>query len=376
MKNKKIPHYGKVKPINYRYIYEEQFYDVLGKLKLPLMIVIFTTMVGVLIFMIANNKSDGQSVVNFFFHTVISISTIGYTEGYSENTTMNRLISAVFIIIAFPLGYMYGLVKTIQVLTTSNLDKIYRYWRMYKDMEKINDHFIITPFNEITKEIMKDFKKRRIPFILIEPDRRKEQEIQAFNPDYYVFDEPHKRAVLLGCFIERAKGLITAFEENTQDLAVIVTARLIRPDKDNFYIFATATTEGSAEKMKLLGANEVIVPQQTIGKRIVSLVLHPPSPLVSNFLNKIAFGERTDIDIAEVYIDENSWIVGKALKDIHLRKNTNTTVVAIVKPDGKMDIAPSGDTIIKARDTLLLLGKPINVEKAKIYINKPQEVES
>jgi voltage-gated potassium channel len=374
---KNTPHYGKVKPINYRYIYEEKFYDVLGQLKLPLMIVIFVSTLGVLIFMIANNKTDGESVLNYFFHTVITISTIGYTEGYnSENTALNRFISAVYILFAFPAGYMYGLVKTIQVLTSSNLEEIYRYWRMYKNMESLKDHFIITPFNEITKEIMKDFKKRNIPFILIEPNKGKKKEVEEFNPPYFIFDEPHKRAVLLGSFIDKAKGLITAFEENTQDLAVIVTARLIKPDKESFFIFATATTEGSAEKMKLLGANEVIVPQQTIGKRIVSLVLHPPSPLVSNFLNKIAFGERMDIDITEVYIDENSWIVGKALKDIHLRKNTKTTVVAIVKPDGKMDISPSGESVIKSGYTLLLLGKPEHIEKAKMYLTKPQEVSS
>lgn len=161
LKDKKIPHYGKVKPINYRYIYEEKFYDVLGQLKLPLMIVIFVTTIGTLMFMIVNNKSDGESVVNFFFHTVISISTIGYTEPYTENVILNRFLSSIFIMFAFPLGYMYGLVKTIQVLTTSNLETIYRYWRMYKEMEKIKDHFIITPFNEITKEIIKDFKKKK-----------------------------------------------------------------------------------------------------------------------------------------------------------------------------------------------------------------------
>lgn len=375
MEKQKTPHYGKVKPINYRYIYEEKFYDVLGQLKLPLMVVIFVSTVGVLLFMIVNNKTDGESVVNYFFHTVISISTIGYTEGYgTDNLTLNRLITSIYILFAFPAGYMYGLVKTIQVLTTSNLGKIYKYWRMYKEMENIKDHFIITPFNEITKEIMNDFKKRNIPFVLIEPDKRKKEEIENFNPGYFILDEPHKRAVLLGAFIERARGIITAFEENTQDLAVIVTARLIMPDRNNFYIFATATTEGSAEKMKLLGANEVIIPQQTIGKRIVSLVLHPPSPLVSNFLNKIAFGEKMDIDITEVHIDENSWVAGKALKDIHLRKNTGTTVVAIVKPNGKMDIAPSGESVIKSGYTLLLLGKPENIEKAKTYLNKPQEV--
>lgn len=368
---KKTHNYGKVKPINYKAVYEEKFYDILGQLKLPLMIVIFVTTLGTLIFMIINGS---ENAVNAFFHTVISISTIGYTEGYTENIVLNRFVSSLFIIIAFPLGYMYGLVKTLQVLTQSNIDKIYRYWRMYKKMEKIQDHYIITPYNQITKQIIEDFKKRKIPFVLIEQDKSKREVIEKEGYDYFIIDEPYRRAVLLGAFIEKAKGLITAHEENTQDLAVIVTARLIRPDRENFYIFATATTEGSAEKMKLLGANEVIVPQNTIGKRIVSMVLHPPSPLVSNFLDKIAFGEKSDIDITEILLTENSWVIGKALKDIHLRKNTQTTIVAVVKSNGKMDIAPSGDYILKNNDTILILGKPENIEKAKRYITNPQEV--
>lgn len=370
-KKKNIPNYGNVKAINYRAIYEGKFYDILGQLKLPLMIVIFVTTFGTLLFMIVNGS---ENAVNGLFHTVITISTIGYTEGYSENVALNRFIFSIFIIFAFPLGYLYGLVKVLQVLTQSNMGEIYKYWRMYKLMEKIENHYIITPYNQITREIMADFRKRKIPFILIEQDESKRSKIEGEGYDYFIIDEPHKRAVLLGAFIERAKGLITAHEENTQDLSVIVTARLIRPDKDNFYIFSTATTEGSAEKMKLLGANEVIIPHSTVGKRIVSMVLHPPSPLVSNFLNKIAFGERTDIDITEIHISAESWIVGKALKDLHLRKNTLTTIVAIVKSGGKMDIAPSGDYVIKEGDTLLLLGKPENIEKAKKYLTNPEEV--
>lgn len=368
MKNRKITHYGNVKRKNYKAIYEEKFYDLLNQLKVPLMIVIFVTTAGTLLFMIINGKSSGEDVVNYFFHTVITISTVGYTESYTNNIILNRFLASIFIIIAFPLGYLYGLVKTFQVLMSGEINKIYFYWRMYKKMEHINYHFIITPFNAITQEIIKDFKRKKISFILIEPDNLKENDIKDLNIPYYIFDEPHKRSVLLGAFIDKARGLISAFEENTQDLAVIVTARLIRPDKDNFYIFTTATNEGAAEKMKLLGANEVIVPNITIGKRIVSMVLHPPSPIVSNFLNKIAFGERTDIDISEVYVDKNSWIVEKALKDIHLRKNTKTTIIAIVKSNGKMDIAPVGDTVIKEGYTLLLLGKAEDIEKAKRYI--------
>ena len=379
--SKKKKHYGNVKPKRYRAIYEEKFYDILFQLRYPLMTVIFFTTLGVLMLMIINNKSDGGSVLNFFFHTIITFSTVGYTEGYDvspQHLMVNRFFTTFFIIVTIPLVYIYGLVTTVSVFMTSNIDEIYRYWRMYKAMEKLKNHYIICRFNGITKELMRNLKKRGIKFVLIEPDGSLEDEIRNFGVDFYVIDEPHKRSVLLGVGIEDAKGIVTAFEENTQDLSVIVTARLIRPDKDGFMIFATATTEGAAEKMKLLGANEVIIPDISVGRRMTSFILHPPSPVLSGFLEKIAYGERTDIDIMEIKIDEKSDLIGKKLKDIHMRQETGATIVAIVRKDGRMKIAPSGETQIAEGDSLIVLGHPKALKRAeeffKTHIKENEEV--
>ncbi len=379
--SKKKKHYGNVKPKSYRAIYEEKFYDILFRLRYPLMTVIFFTTLGVLMLMIINNKSDGKSVLNFFFHTVITFSTVGYTEGYDTSPQylmVNRFFTTLFIIVTIPLVYIYGLVTTVSIFMNSKIDEIYRYWRMYKAMEKLKNHYIICRFNGITKELMRNLKKRGIKFVLIEPDGSLEDEIKKFGVDFYVIDEPHKRSVLLGVGIESAKGIVSAFEENTQDLSVIVTARLIRPDKDEFMIFATATTEGAAEKMKLLGANEVIIPDISVGRRMTSFILHPPSPVLSGFLEKIAYGERTDIDIMEIRIDERSDLVGKKLKDIHMRQETGATVVAIVRKDGRMKIAPSGDTQIVEGDSLIVLGHPKALKRAeeffKAHIKENEEV--
>ncbi|WP_456403145.1 potassium channel family protein [Persephonella sp.] len=366
--NRKSKHYGNVKPKNYRAIYEEKFYNILFLLRYPLMTVIFFTTLGVLMLMIINNRSDGQSVLNYFFHTVITFSTVGYTEGYgTENLNINRFFSTLFIMISIPLVYIYGLVTTVNVFLNSNIREIFRYWRMYKAMDELKGHYIICRFNGITRELMKNLKKRGIKYVLIEPDPKLEEEIKNFGVDFYVIDEPHKRSVLLGVGIERAKGVISAFEENTQDLSVIVTARLIRPDRDKFSIFATATTEGAAEKMKLLGANEVIVPDVAVGRRMSSFVLHPPSPTLSGFLEKIAYGERTDIDIIEVKIDQQTDIIGKKLKDIKMRQETGATVVAIIRANGKMKIAPSGETEIKLGDSLIILGHPKALRRAEEF---------
>lgn len=123
--------------------------------------------------MIVNGKTDGKSVTDYFFHTIITFTTIGYTEGYTDNLTVNRLVSSVFLMVAFPLVYFYGLAAAVQVVLQGDIKNKYKHWRMYSKMERMKDHYIICGLNETSKEIMRSFIKRDIPFILIDSDEKK-----------------------------------------------------------------------------------------------------------------------------------------------------------------------------------------------------------
>jgi len=363
----KVKHYGNVKPISFKTIYERQLYDVLSDLRFPLMTVIFFTTLYVLIMMITNQKTDGESVTNYFFHTIITFTTIGFTEGYSGDLTMNRLVTSVFLMIAFPLVYFYGLAATVQVILQGDLKTKFRYWRMYRKMEHIKDHYIICGFNETSKEIMRSFIKRKISFILLEPDENKRQEITEFGIQYYAVAQPQRRDVLLGLFIEDSKGLITTFDDDTLDIAIIVTARLIMPDTENYYIFSTATSEMDSEKMKLLGANEVIVPAVTTGRRITSYVVHPPSPSMSGFLDLVAYGEKSTVDIVEIRIDENSEFAGKTIETSQFKTKTGTNIIATVNSEGDINTVPEKDTLLTVDSSIIVLGTPKQLEKVAMF---------
>lgn len=363
----KEKHYGKVKPICFKSIYERQLYDVLSDLRFPLMTVIFFTTLYVLTMMIINHKTDGESVTNYIFHTVITFTTIGFTEGYTDNITINRLVTSVFLMIAFPLVYFYGLAATVQVILQGNIKTKVRYWRMYRKMEHIKNHYIICGFNETSKEIMRSFLKRKIPFILIEPDESKRDEITEFGVQYYVIAQPQRRDVLLGLFIEDSQGLITSFDDDTLDISIIVTARLIMPDKENYYIFSTATTEMDSEKMKLLGANEVIVPAVTTGRRITSYVVHPPSPAMSGFLDLVAYGEKSNVDIVEIKISEESELAGKTIETSGFRSKTGTNIIATVNEQGDINTIPERNTLLSAGTSIIVLGTPKQLETVAAF---------
>jgi len=359
--------YGRVKPVSFKGIYERQLYDVLSDLRFPLMTVIFFTTLYVLTMMIINGKTDGENVANYLFHTIITFTTIGYTEGYSDNITINRLVTAVFIMVAFPLVYFYGLAAAVQVILQGDIKTKYRQWRMYSKMERIKNHYIICGFNETSKEIMRSFQKRGIQFILIDPDESLRQDIMEFGVEFYAVAQPQKRDVLLGLFIEDSKGLITTFDDDTLDIAIIVTARLIMPDIEDYYIFSTSTTEMDSEKMKLLGANEVIVPAVTTGRRITSFVLHPPSPAMSSFLDLVAYGEKSNVDIIEVKISEKSEMADKTIAESGFKDKTGTNIIATVDTKGKINTVPDIKTVLAVGTSIIVLGTPKQLEKVVAY---------
>lgn len=360
-------HYGNVRPFSFKSMYERKLYDVLSDLRFPLMTVIFFTTAYIVIMMIINGKTDGVSVTNYFFHTIISFTTIGYTEGYTDNITLNRLITALFLMVAFPLVYFYGLAAAVQVILKGDIKDKMIHWRMYSKMERIKDHYIICGFNETSKEIMRSFMKRKIPFILIDPDEENRQLIMEFGVQFYAIAQPQRRDILLGLFIEDSKGLITTFDDDTLDISIIVTTRLIMPDKENYFIFSTSTTEMDSEKMKLLGANEVIVPAVTTGRRITSYVVHPPSPAMSSFLDLVAYGEKSDIDIVEIKIAEDSEFAGKTIGASGFKQKTGTNIIATVDEKGHITTVPGVNTILAPGTSIIVLGTPKQLSRVAVY---------
>lgn len=360
-------HYGNAKALSFKSLYEKQLYEVLSDLRFPLITVIFFTTLYVLVMMIINGRTDGTSVANYLFHTIISFTTIGYTEAYTDNITMNRLVTCIFLMIAFPLVYFYGLAATVQVILQGDIKNKFQHWRMYSKMEKIQNHFIICGFNETSKEIIRSFMRKKIPYILIDPDETKREEIVEFGVAYYAIAQPQRRDVLLGLFIEDSKGLITTFDDDVLDISIVVTARLIMPDREKYLIVSTSETESDSEKMKLLGANEVIVPAVTTGRRITSFVMHPPSPAMSSFLDLVAYGEKSDLDIVEIKIHADSDIAGRTIAESGFKDKTGTGIIATVDTKGKINTVPEKDTILHADSSIIVLGTRAQLEKVMAY---------
>jgi len=352
-------------------IYEERLFEILRQFQLPLLMLHTVMSVGTIGYMIL---SDGD-FINSLYMTIITVGTIGYGEVVRGSDTLVGRIFTTFLALGGIGVFTTSVTILIRIFFAEDFVGVFRAWKMLSDIEKLRNHYILCGFNRTTLELIKLLKKRKISYVVIDSRKEIERQLKENRIEYYILEEPYKRMILDAAGIKRAKGLVVNLGDDARNIAVIVTARLLRPDKDNFFIFSFASNPETAQKLEELGANRAIVPQKLLATRLAAYIFHTGSAYISDLFDKIAFGEEAEIDILELQVSEDSPLVGKKLKDVDLRKQLGVTVIAIRKADGSLNLTITGDTEIEAGDTLILFGHPKRLRVAqKILTERAQEL--
>ena len=103
-----------------------------------------------------------------------------------------------------------------------------------------------------------------------------------------------------------------------------------------------------------LGADQVVIPEQEHACRLAR------SLSSYNVLDYIELSD--DYGIVEVPAPKN-W-VGKSLKELNVRAKLGVNILA-VKQDGNINVSPSADYVIAARDVMVVLGDNKALEKVQ-----------
>ena len=297
---------------------------------------------------------EGWSAWDAFYMTIITVTTVGYQEVHPLSRAGEAHTVAVLIFGVGAALYAFTLLATIVV--EGGLPKRLQRRRQERMLESIKDHFIICGYGRIGSTVARQFRRQRVPYVVIERDPQRLH--AAIDEGSLALEgDASREDVLKRVGIARARGFIAAVGTDAENVYAVLSARVLRPD---LFIVSRAETDDATMKLKRAGADRVISPYQIGALQIAQTALRPA---VVDFVELATSTENLDLAMEEVTVSPQSPLANKSILDANLRQRFGVIVVGIQRQDLRMEFNPEPDTAMHPADKLVVLGRPESLKK-------------
>jgi voltage-gated potassium channel len=275
----------------------------------------------------------GFSPLNALFQTVTTVSTVGFRE--VEPLSANGQVFTMVLIVLGVGAAFYAFGVIIETFIEGRLNELLGRRRMDKTIASMTGHVVICGAGRVGRSICAEVAESGRRAVVIELD---EDKAAACGAPAVVGDATED-AMLRAAGIERASALVAAVETDADNSFIVLSARALNP---GLFVVARARSVDSEEKMRRAGADRVVMHERSIEFRL-----------------------------EEVRIDNGSPIVGRSLRDAHLRDRTGALVLALREPDGTFRTNPTPDAVMEAGQVIIAIGTQAELESLTSYVSGP-----
>ncbi|MBL6970259.1 MAG: NAD-binding protein [Campylobacterales bacterium] len=348
-----------------------EIYSQLKPFRLPLVLVQFIMMIGTLGYIVI----DDFPILDAIYQTGITFTTVGFGE-IAPISDAGRFFTITLIIFGFGI-FTLSTAILIDTIIKGKLFDLYKERGMLYKIARLRNHFVIFYHNEYSAQLAKQFIANHIPFVVVDPREDIEQIAKKNNYPYFLKEEAFTEKAFLKSHLSSAKGVISLSKNISDNITIIASVRLFEKElgrNNPFLLICNAETQHDVERLKKLGADKVVAPPSLMAKRVSAMAIRPD---MENVLEEFLYKKDTPIDMEELYIKDDSWLLEHKLKDAHLRDRFRVSIIGITESNGKFIQMPGGNEIIHAGCKLLIVGNQSNIYKAKRIINaneKPKDI--
>ena len=297
------------------------------------------------------------TLVDALYMTIITITTVGFGEVHPL-TDASKIFTIFMILTSISIyGYLVSVVS--EYLSNTTLMEALRTTKILKQIDSLEGHTIVCGYGRNGRQAAFKLKNHKKSCVVIEksPDLLKEIEEDGF---LCVEGDATDDASLLHAGIEKAKSLITALPSDADNLYVVLSSRQLNA---NTTIVSRATNDSSQHKLKIAGADNIIMPDKIGGDHMAALLVTPD---LVEFVNRISLDGESSANLEEIAVEDlpEEYLL-KSIRDLDLRKKTGCSVIGFVTGDGEYIINPSSDMVLQPKSNLILLGRPDQIVKIK-----------
>ncbi len=290
---------------------------------------------------------EGWHLVEALYMTVITLSTVGFSEVRPLSSAGRIFTSALIVAGVGAVTYLFAAIS--QYIVSGELTGSLRKARMQQRIDALSGHYIIVGYGRVGQQVVEDLLEAGSRCVVLETH----PEVLRHLPDGlpHVAGDGTEDGVLERAGIERASGLVASTGDDATNLFVTLTARTLNA---GLTIVSRANHPASEAKLRRAGASHVISPYRISGRRIARQLL---TPTVTDFLDVVMHSGKLELLLEECTVRPEGRLAGRTVAEAEVRKHTGANVLAIRRRgEGGIVTNLPADLRFEPDDVLIALG--------------------
>lgn len=298
---------------------------------------------------------EGWSLFDSFYMTIITVSTVGFNE-VNQLSDAGKLFTAFLIIFSFG-TFAYAISAITSYIVGGEYKAYFQEYKSLKSAKKMENHTVVCGYGRVGKQAAQDLRFYRKNFVVIEREKNIIEKSDQ-SEFHFIHGDSTDDQVLLKASIGSANALITALPKDADNLFVVLSARELNP---KLKIISRASSYSSMRKLRIAGADNVIMPDTVGGAHMASLVVNPD---IMEFMDLIKVSGKAAVNLEEIEFKElPDDVKYTTIGELQEKSLSGCNVIGYRSEDGEYIINPSTDLKILPNSKLFVLGNPEQIKK-------------
>ena len=301
---------------------------------------------------------EHYNLFDAFYMTIITVATVGYNEVHPLSDA-GRLFTTFLIITSFG-TFAYAVTSISRYVMDGEFNRYFKIYKVNESIKKLEDHVIICGYGRNGKQAAHVLKKHHKRFVVIEEKKDVITSLNQKHADLVIQGDSTQDEVLLRAGILKAKALITTLPVDADNLFIVLSARSLN---SKLTIISRASEENTDKKLKIAGADNVIMPDKIGGAHMASLVMQPD---VVEFVDIITGQGGDNIRLEEITFENIAQkFRNKTIRELEIGSKSGANIIGFKTTNSEYIINPSADTKIIPDAKLFVLGTTEQIKKLK-----------
>ena len=313
-----------------------------------------------------------ESRIDTFFDAIywslVTVSTVGYGD-ITPETPEGRFVAMVLILSG--IGVIAFFTSIIVSSFAEKLRTLREHW-VLAELRRFDDFTVICGYGRVGEVVVKKLVAESAHFLILEKDPDKVERARAAG--YFALQgDATSNELLARLRIEEAvRAIVCTTGDDAVNVFIALTARYLNKD---VVIIARANQRESADKLRLAGANHVVLSSESVCRVVNAYV---DQPVASDALYGILSGNEC-VGTDAVVVPPDSLADGKSIDAIDFPQY-RLVLFGIVVSNGRASDAhtsvfdldgqqfhfhPPGDFVVRSDDILVLFGDDFSFKHFK-----------